>query len=41
MTDCSAAVYNPRRPEKTALYQAVVRNLDYFYERYDDRFLAQ
>ncbi len=41
MTGCSTAVYEPRRPEKTAFYRAVSDNLDLFYERYDDRFLDQ
>lgn len=37
----SPQTYRPRRPEKTDLFQAVVQNIDLFYEVYDERFLAQ
>ena len=38
---CTPAVYRPRRPEWTELYQAVAANLSLFYDTYDERFLTQ
>jgi len=38
---CAPAVYRPRRPEKSHFYQAVIENLDFFFETYDQRFLEQ